>query len=96
MLAYELLEDANNETIIAIVSAPSVYAAIKKRQDLKISLDQIYLFEFDKRFQLTAGDKFVFYDYNKPLIFPKELKGRCNRLLIDPPFLSDECQTKGM
>lgn len=39
-------------------------------------------------------ERFGFYDYNDPLNFLPQLKNKVNRLLIDPPFLQDDCQTK--
>ncbi|KAH3673315.1 hypothetical protein WICMUC_003775 [Wickerhamomyces mucosus] len=94
ILADELLEGADEETVICIASAPSVYAAIKKRDQSKLPTKQIYLLEFDKRFAVLAKDKFGFYDYNNPLEVLPGLKGKVNRLLIDPPFLQDDCQIK--
>ncbi|CAI6506295.1 AKR_HP2_G0019930.mRNA.1.CDS.1 [Saccharomyces cerevisiae] len=95
ILADAILEGADENTVIAIVSAPSVYAAIQKKPTNEIPTEHIYLFEFDKRFELLAGrDHFFFYDYNKPLDFNDEIKGKVDRLLIDPPFLNEDCQTK--
>ncbi|KAL6945494.1 Protein-lysine N-methyltransferase efm5 [Hanseniaspora vineae] len=94
-LADALLEGADENTVIAIVSAPSVYAAIKKRDEKTLPTTQIYLFEFDKRFEVLAGsDHFVFYDFADPTNFSDKLKGKVHRLLIDPPFLNENCQTK--
>ncbi|AAS53371.1 AFL001Wp [Eremothecium gossypii ATCC 10895] len=93
-LAKALLDGADEDTCIAVVSAPSVYAAILKLNDDEIPTKHIYLLEFDKRFELLAGtDKFLFYDYSKPLDFDSKLKGKVDRLLIDPPFLNEHCQT---
>lgn len=93
-LAEALLEGADEDTVIAVVSAPSVYAAILKKPDSEIPTKHIYLFEFDKRFSLLAGeDKFFFYDFANPLDFDDKLKGKVDRLLIDPPFLNEHCQT---
>ncbi|CDR40820.1 CYFA0S05e04852g1_1 [Cyberlindnera fabianii] len=94
ILADELLEGADDDTVICIASAPSVYAAIKKRDADTLPTQQIWLLEFDKRFSALAGDKFGFYDYNHPLELPEAIKGKVNRLLIDPPFLEEQCQTK--
>ncbi|CCK70091.1 protein-lysine N-methyltransferase KNAG_0D03440 [Huiozyma naganishii CBS 8797] len=94
-LADALLEGADENTVIAVVSAPSVYAAIKKKDPSSIPTEHIYLFEFDKRFELLAGkEHFTFYDYNKPLDFESPIKHKVDRLLIDPPFLNEDCQTK--
>ncbi|CAI5759535.1 unnamed protein product [Candida verbasci] len=94
-LGKALLEGADENTIIVIASAPSVYAAIKQFPKHQVPTDQIYLLEFDPRFKILAGDeKFAIYDYNKPDEIPKNLRYKCHRLLIDPPFLEEECQTK--
>lgn len=93
ILADALLEGADEDTVICVVSAPSVYAMIKQRDNLPT--DKIYLFEYDKRFELLSGKPyFGFYDYNEPLNFRDDLKGKVDRLLIDPPFLERQCQQK--
>lgn len=90
-----LLEGATEDTVICIASAPSVYAIMNKRDPSTIPTKHIYLFEFDKRFELLSGkDHFGFYDYNEPSNFREDLKGKVDRLLIDPPFLEAECQLK--
>ncbi|OBA15139.1 uncharacterized protein OGAPODRAFT_13917 [Ogataea polymorpha] len=95
ILADELLDGADNETIICIASAPSVYAAIRAREPSELPTKNIYLLEFDRRFEILSGTKyFGFFDYNQPLNVPEHLKGRCHRLLIDPPFLETDCQRK--
>lgn len=89
-----LLEGANEDTVVCIASAPSVYAIINKKKE-QLPTKHIYLFEFDKRFELLSGaDHFGFYDYNEPLNFRKDLVGKVDRLLLDPPFLEPECQQK--
>ncbi|KAH9202514.1 putative N6-adenine methyltransferase-domain-containing protein [Zygosaccharomyces rouxii] len=94
VLAEALLEGADPDTVIAVVSAPSVYAAILKRPKEQIPTKNIYLFEYDTRFELLAGrDHYVYYDYVQPLEFTDQLKGKVDRLLIDPPFLHNNCQT---
>lgn len=93
LLADALLDGADEDTVIAVVSAPSVYAAILKKDNLPTS--QIYLFEFDKRFELMAGKEFFsFYDFKDPLTFESPIRGKVDRLLIDPPFLNETCQGK--
>ena len=96
LLADALLEGADEDTVIAIVSAPSVYAAIQKKPADEVPTQHIYLLEFDKRFELLAGEShFVFYDYNNPLEYDDKdgaLRGKVDRLIIDPPFLNEDCQ----
>lgn len=97
ILADALLKGADPETVIAIVSAPSVYAAIQKRPKELIPTEHIFLFEYDTRFELLAGkEHYFFYDYVNPLGISDKLKGKVNRILIDPPFLNYKCQTNCM
>ena len=52
------------------------------------------LLEFDPRFAVFGAD-FVPYDFAAPLRgLPAALRGAADRVLVDPPFLSDDCQTK--
>lgn len=94
-LGRALLEGADNETVIVIASAPSVYAAIRNFPPEDIPTPHIYLLEYDTRFEILAGSThFSFYDYKTPEKVPENLRNKCHRLLIDPPFLEEECQTK--
>jgi hypothetical protein len=100
---------------IAIVSAPSVFAALKKElhdqhnahanppkvdeSDTAASAavstpssPALTLLEFDKRF--AVWPEFEPYDYTTPTQLPVTLRGAFDTILVDPPFLSDECQTK--
>ncbi|CUS08125.1 unnamed protein product [Tuber aestivum] len=103
MLAEEILDGATEETLVGIISAPSVFVKI---QELKLTISKyeaqaagriadsikVRLLEFDKRFDLFP--EFTHYDFQYPLRLPLELKGKFDRILIDPPFLSNDCQTK--
>ena len=95
LLAKQLLHGAGDNSSIAVVSAPSVY--IQLRNLLSEQKDtvkpRLCLLEYDKRFEVLRDD-FVFYDFQYPLQLPPELKGRFDRIICDPPFLSDDCQTK--
>lgn len=103
-LAKELLYDLTENSIIAVISAPSVYAKIRvfvllhcETYDKQISpRPKVYLFEYDSRFErlVTKPDGFINYDYNNPLRIPAALRGKVDRVLADPPFLSDECLTR--
>ena len=95
-LARALLDGATADTVICIASAPSVYAAVRKMAATEeLPTKNIYLLEYDSRFSVMAGsERFFVYDYNKPTELPEKLVGKCDRLLIDPPFLEPECQTK--
>ena len=116
--------------MIAVVSAPSVFVALKNELAVsgmaKEEQPTVWLLEFDKRFKVFG--EFVFYDFNEPHKLPREssffidLRGRgvrgryeevglelrrglrdtaelkesATRVIVDPPFLSEDCQTKGM
>lgn len=92
-LAEELLSHVSQPSHfplrIGVLCAPSVYPKLLARQ-----AEDAWLFEYDTRFEVLAGPKFVKYDYNHPTQIPAELKGSFDRLIIDPPFLSDECEIK--
>lgn len=97
LLARELIDNATKDTKTVIISAPSVYAALLRVCTDQELLDNIYLMEFDDRFKLLAkSGRFMHYDFNRPLEVPREWKGTFDRVLVDPPFLSEECQSKGM
>lgn len=95
-LARQLLEGADIDSNIAVVSAPSVYVALRNilcEDDLSTAKPRLCLLEYDKRFEVFGSD-FVPYDYQNPLRLPRELKGKFDRIICDPPFLSEDCQTK--
>lgn len=60
---------------------------------LNICFLAVTLFEFDKRFGIY-GDDFILYDYNKPLDIPSHFAGNFDVVVVDPPFISEECLTK--
>ncbi|RDW73870.1 protein-lysine N-methyltransferase EFM5 [Coleophoma crateriformis] len=96
VLAEQLLRGADRSTTIAAVSAPSVFIQLKnllaksgKADDEK---PKLYLLEFDERFNVFP--EFVFYDFKTPLKLPAQMRGTVDHIICDPPFLSEECQTK--
>lgn len=60
---------------------------------LNVCFLSVTLFEFDKRFAVY-GEDFILYDYNKPLDIPCHFAGNFDVVVVDPPFLSEECLTK--
>lgn len=93
-LATALLKDASPSTTIAVLSAPSAYITMRQ---LLAKTDQsrrpsIHLFEYDPRFAILPN--FTKYDYAKPMLFPKDFIGHFDAIIVDPPFLSEDCQTK--
>lgn len=79
---------------IAIMSAPSVYVNIKRMLTEAPAAKRplIKLFEFDRGFNVY--EDFVYYDYNEIRGIPEGLHHTFDVLVIDPPFLSEECQMK--
>ncbi|KAI8925706.1 putative N6-adenine methyltransferase-domain-containing protein [Entophlyctis helioformis] len=80
---------------IGCVSSPSAFVTLKRMDPANRDL---FVFEFDKRFDIY-GREFVFYDFNHPTSLDefagsRPLKGTFDFLIVDPPFLSDECWTK--
>jgi 16S rRNA G966 N2-methylase RsmD len=53
----------------------------------------IKLLEIDERFGVFK--EFVHYDFEKAIQLPPEMKASFDRIIVDPPFLSEDCQTKG-
>nr|XP_036582330.1 nadh-ubiquinone oxidoreductase 39 kda [Colletotrichum truncatum]KAF6790990.1 nadh-ubiquinone oxidoreductase 39 kda [Colletotrichum truncatum] len=53
---------------------------------------KVVLLEHDMRFNVFP--EFVFYDFQQPFKLPAELKSAVDRIVCDPPFLSEDCQTK--
>ncbi|EJT75238.1 hypothetical protein GGTG_05175 [Gaeumannomyces tritici R3-111a-1] len=94
-VAESLLDGADGGSVVAAVSAPSVFVALKnmlaERGDGE-PRPRLVLLEHDRRFAVFP--EFVFYDCNQPLKLPDRLKGACDRIACDPPFLNEDCQTK--
>ncbi|KAI5361439.1 Putative DNA methylase, N-6 adenine-specific, S-adenosyl-L-methionine-dependent methyltransferase [Septoria linicola] len=95
LLAQQLLKDATDESAIAVVSAPSVYVALRNilAENQSTIKPTLCLLEYDRRFEVVGAD-FEFYDFQQPLRLSSSLKGKFDRIICDPPFLSEDCQTK--
>lgn len=93
-LAKQLLDGSTSESKIAVVSAPSVFLQVKNLLAEKDASTRphITLLEFDERFSVFK--EFVKYDFEQPIKLPSELKGQYDAIICDPPFLSEDCQTK--
>lgn len=92
-LANQIIMKAGPKTRIALVSAPSVFIKIREVCKDASLLKRVVLFEYDARFSVF-GRQFIKYDYNSPALLPAELQNSFTRVLVDPPFLQEECQTK--
>ncbi|KAI1136343.1 putative N6-adenine methyltransferase-domain-containing protein [Hypoxylon sp. FL0543] len=95
LLAKQLLDGVREDEVIAVVSAPSVFVALKNLLNTDSTLPKpakVYLLEHDQRFSVFP--EFIFYDFQQPIKLPAHLKGSVDRIICDPPFLSEDCQTK--
>ncbi|KAI0474259.1 putative N6-adenine methyltransferase-domain-containing protein [Xylaria cf. heliscus] len=95
LLANQLLDGTSDDSVVAVVSTPSVFVALKKitaAVEYTGPKPKTYLLEHDHRFAVFP--EFVFYDFAHPFKLPTHLKGTVDRMICDPPFLSDDCQTK--
>ncbi|KAI1399738.1 putative N6-adenine methyltransferase-domain-containing protein [Hypoxylon fuscum] len=96
LLAKQLVDGIREDEVVAVVSAPSVFVALKNLLNSKDAPSpkpkKVYLLEHDQRFAVFP--EFVFYDFQQPLKLPVDLKGSVDRIICDPPFLSEDCQTK--
>ncbi|GAA6043101.1 hypothetical protein JCM8097_008423 [Rhodosporidiobolus ruineniae] len=72
-------------TRIAFLSCPTSFVAFQHQNPVK----DAWLFEYDTRFRLFGGDRFVHYDLEEPEKFPEELRGTVDIAIADPPFLNE-------
>ncbi|KAI1147483.1 putative N6-adenine methyltransferase-domain-containing protein [Nemania diffusa] len=95
LLANQLLEGTSDDSVVAVVSTPSAFVALKKimtAPGYTGPKPKAYLLEHDHRFAVFP--EFIFYDFAEPFKLPAYLKGAVDSVICDPPFLSDDCQTK--
>ncbi|THY19597.1 N-6 adenine-specific DNA methyltransferas-like protein 2 [Aureobasidium pullulans] len=96
VLAEQLLEGVTEDSKIAVVSAPSVYIQLRNllndRERYPIR-PKLMLLEFDERFGVFKED-FSFYDYKQPFKLDPSMKASFDRIICDPPFLNEDCQSK--
>ncbi|CAI4224707.1 unnamed protein product [Auanema sp. JU1783] len=93
-LCREAISACNGSGKVACVSSPTLMKYFQEEQEVIDGKIQLKVFEFDDRFRLKYPDEFVFYDYKQPATFPPELKEYFDVVVVDPPFLSDECLVK--
>ncbi len=74
--------------LVVCLSCPTLFFHLA--QDWKE--DKVRLLEFDDRFSTSPA--YNRYDYKSPLSLPTDLIGNVDVIIVDPPFLSEECWTK--
>ncbi|XP_077539316.1 EEF1A lysine methyltransferase 1 isoform X2 [Haemaphysalis longicornis] len=88
-LAKEVMRAAGTDGAIACISCPTLYAKLRELG----CANELKLLEYDRRFE-CYGEDFLYYDYNAPLQIPSDWQGRFTVVVLDPPFLSEECLSK--
>jgi hypothetical protein len=93
-LAQEAIDHSSSELRIAFVSTPAAYRdflkILSEEQDeakRAVMGDNVYIFEFDRRFGEKYGDRFCFYDYNAPTSLPDKFHHFFDYVLMEPPHL---------
>jgi len=86
-IVEDLVEQAGDDKVIAFLSTPSIYFsmpdAIRSR---------CFVLDYDRKWDSDRG--FVFYDFNDPEGLPEKLRGKCDIVVIDPPFITHEVWRK--
>lgn len=86
-IVADLLEQAGSDGVIAFLSTPSLYFSMPDGVRARS-----FVFDFDRKWEHDRG--FVFYDFNDPTGLPAELLGKCDIVVIDPPFITHEVWRK--
>ncbi|CAG8508422.1 10510_t:CDS:10, partial [Acaulospora morrowiae] len=95
VIIQEILDNTNPDSQIACISTPTVFVKLKSMTPLPTQ--SICLFEFDTRFDIYGKD-FIQYDYKTPTKFrdSSTLQNAFDFIVVDPPFLSEDCCVKTM
>lgn len=86
-----LLPKNNSDEAVAFISCPTAY---EKLREIGFGDRTVKLLEYDKRFGIRYPEHFVHYDYKQPTELPFEYVARFGVIVVDPPFLADECIEK--
>ncbi|OWY94442.1 N(6)-adenine-specific DNA methyltransferase 2 [Phytophthora megakarya] len=86
-LAQEAIDHSSCDLKIAFVSTPAAYhdlLKIQREKEDESMGDNIYIFEYDRRFGGKYGDRFCFYDYNAPMDQPDKFHHFFDYVLMEP------------
>jgi hypothetical protein len=81
---------ARGAATVAFISCPSAFKGWRAPGMAPAGKTHSMLLEFDSRFSVF-GDAFALYDYHAPEVVPESLRGACDVILLDPPFLQPDC-----
>ncbi|EFO27047.2 N6-adenine-specific DNA methyltransferase 2 [Loa loa] len=93
-LAEECMKSIGSCGRIACISCPTLLDYLLKIDCVICERVLVTLFEYDRRFERKFAKEFVAYDYREPLAIPEFHHNAFDLIVIDPPFLSDECLIK--
>lgn len=87
----KLIKKFDDEIKIALLSCPSLFETISS------IADDVKIFEFDEKFS-KYGKAFVHYDYSlgDSEEYLEAHKESFDLIILDPPFLSEECLRKSL
>lgn len=90
-MVKKLIKHFDDEISISLLSCPSLY------QTISSIAHKVKIFEFDEKFA-EYGKAFVHYDYNNgdEEEYLKEHHNSFDLIILDPPFLSEECLRKSL
>ncbi|PVU86581.1 hypothetical protein BB560_006656 [Smittium megazygosporum] len=92
-IAHSIAAKNDSEGLIVFMSSPTAFV---KFVDMYPNYQNVYLLEFDQRFNLYK-EKYYKYDYNKQSELPGFLtQNKAATIILDPPFLNEDCLTKFM
>jgi hypothetical protein len=86
-IVEDLTKEAGADGVIAFLSTPSLYFSMP--EDVR---NRSFVLDYDKKWASDRG--FVFYDFNDPTGLPAHLLGKCDMVVIDPPFITHEVWRK--
>jgi hypothetical protein len=85
------LREGGEDYVIAFLSTPSLYFALPEAERTKC-----FVLDYDEKWKDDRG--FVFYDFNVPCgkegSALEKLKGKCDMVVIDPPYITREVWEK--
>ena len=86
-IVEDLTEQAGEDKAIAFLSTPSLYFSMPEAVRARS-----FVLDYDRKWESDRG--FVFYDFNDPANLPAKLLGKCDIVVIDPPFITHEVWRK--
>ncbi|KAM0752024.1 hypothetical protein T439DRAFT_199341 [Meredithblackwellia eburnea MCA 4105] len=84
-LSTFLHSQVSEDSTVAFLCCPTGFVGFQHMKPLP----NTRLLEYDSRFEVFAGKKFVKYDLDEPDKVPEDLKGKVDLAIVDPPFLNE-------